>query len=237
MKLDSSLLIYLNTLYATSTFWHHVFPVLAFNRFVRGAPIFASLVYVCFKYSSAKQKSRLTLEFIGVLVALTLSLMAQNYLPTHVRPIFNDSLNLLGTDSLSAAGWGSRPYSMPSDTATVFFAIGVMVFIENKRLGALCLVWGLLTAGAGRVATAIHYPSDILTALILGGAIIYACSRLYFIQNFIEKAILRFDPQFIAFNIGLFLFCAEAYSLFPGLQPLEHFVLKVLSGRHIDWLY
>jgi membrane-associated phospholipid phosphatase len=238
MKIDVFLLTYLNTLDASSPFWHHLFSALAYNRFIRGAPIFASLVYVIFRHSSARQKSRLTVEFIGVFIALAISLTAQTYFSFHLRPIFNGSLTLLNTQDLTRTGWGTRVYSMPSDTATVFFALSVMVFMENKRLGLLCMAWSFLTVGISRVALAIHYPSDILGGLVLGGAMVYACSRLYIVQDAIKKNVIeKFDPEFIAFNIAVFLFCAEAYSLFPGFEPIQHFLGNLLSGKHIDWLY
>ena len=117
-------------------------------------------------------------------------------------------------------------YSFPSYTATVYFGLSFIVFLENRKLGTACLVWAIFTAGITRVATGIHYPSDILAGIILGCSVVFACSKIKFAQNFIGHLLAKYDMQFTKANIFLFLFCTEAYSLFPGLQPIYHFMTK-----------
>ena len=62
-----------------------------------------------------------------------------------------------------------RPdYSFPSDHATVFFAIAASFwFSGNKKLGITFGVLAIIN-GVFRVATGLHWPSDIVAGAIIG---------------------------------------------------------------------
>jgi undecaprenyl-diphosphatase len=60
--------------------------------------------------------------------------------------------------------------SFPSDHATLAFAVGVMVWRFNRRLGLVLLLFGVLTAFA-RVFVGVHYPSDVLGGAVLGSVV------------------------------------------------------------------
>lgn len=169
----------------------------------------------------------MTFGFLGVMAAVLISVKLQTLLPSHLRPVFDESLPLENILGWSRAHWANRIYSMPSDTATAFFAISTIVFVENKRLGLLCLLWTSIVAGMSRVALGLHYPSDILGGFVLGGGLIYCCSRMTAAHDFIEKMFIRFDPRSIAMNIIAFLFLEEAYHLFEGLQRLYELASKI----------
>src|SRR5665213_136076 len=60
--------------------------------------------------------------------------------------------------------------SFPSDHATLAFAVGVMVWQFNRRLGTTLLLFGAVTAFA-RVFVGAHYPSDVLGGAVLGSVV------------------------------------------------------------------
>ncbi len=82
-------------------------------------------------------------------------------------------------------------YSFPSDHATVFFAIAFSFWLSgNKKIAVVFFILALVN-GVFRVATGLHWPSDILAGLVLGlvsALIVYLLDRpLNFIYEFIIK--------------------------------------------------
>ena len=68
-------------------------------------------------------------------------------------------------------------HSFPSGHATFFFALSTTVYLHNKRLG----IWFYMASfimGLARVATGVHYPTDILGGAILGIAVGWVTHRL-----------------------------------------------------------
>ncbi len=63
-------------------------------------------------------------------------------------------------------------FSMPSGHASFFFALATSVWLVDKRWGYIFFALAIVISMA-RVAVGIHYPSDILTGLILGGGLAY----------------------------------------------------------------
>jgi undecaprenyl-diphosphatase len=57
--------------------------------------------------------------------------------------------------------------SFPSGHAAFFFAIAFMVYYFDKRLGYIFLS-GALLMGLARVVAGIHFPSDIISGILLG---------------------------------------------------------------------
>ncbi|MDO8521184.1 MAG: phosphatase PAP2 family protein [bacterium] len=60
--------------------------------------------------------------------------------------------------------------SFPSSHATVFAALGMAIFWQNKKIGTWFLV-GAALVGLARIAAGVHYPIDILAGFLLGGAL------------------------------------------------------------------
>ena len=84
------------------------------------------------------------------------------------RPFETHAVNLLfyhPTDS-----------SLPSNVATVGFALAVSLWTWNRRAGLTCLIAALLL-GLSRVFCGVHYPGDILAGALLGGGVAYVLSR------------------------------------------------------------
>lgn len=67
-------------------------------------------------------------------------------------------------------------YSFPSSHATLFFAFAFAVYWYNKKWGFWFLIATTLMTAA-RVMAGVHYPSDILGGLIIGGVVAYLVSR------------------------------------------------------------
>jgi len=234
MNIDLTILETLNSFVADKGFWFHVLSALGNNPLLRGAPVFASLVLVSISEPSTRVKSQILLGLFGTTLALVVSVWCQTHLHLHLRPVFDDRLNIMDVEewTISKNQWGKRLYSLPSDTATAYFSIGTIVFLQRKVLGLFCFSWIFLTVGIGRVALGIHYPSDILAGFFLGFSLPYFFTNLKMPQTFLIRLMQRYDVNNHIYMTLICLFSAEAYSLFPGLQGV-YFSLRQLLNKYV----
>ncbi|MFE2583475.1 phosphatase PAP2 family protein [Streptomyces sp. NPDC059378] len=65
---------------------------------------------------------------------------------------------------------GKNDYSFVSDHATITMAIGVGLFVTNRRFGLLGIALAMLE-GFCRVYMGVHYPTDVVGGFALGTAV------------------------------------------------------------------
>ncbi|MCX4542814.1 phosphatase PAP2 family protein [Streptomyces sp. NBC_01565] len=68
-------------------------------------------------------------------------------------------------------GLSTTDFSFVSDHATLAMALGVGLFIANRRLGFIGIGLALLE-GVCRVYMGVHYPTDVIGGLALGTAVV-----------------------------------------------------------------
>ncbi len=233
MNIDLAILQKLNGFAADRGFWYLVFSALGNNPLLRGAPVFASLAMVSFSEQKPRVKSQILLGLLATFMAVVVSVWCQRHLHIHLRPVFDDSLDIKDVEGwgLSKSSWGHRLYSLPSDTATAFFAIGTIVYMQRKILGLFCFFWIILTVGFGRVVLALHYPSDIFAGFVLGFSLVYLFANRKMAQDCLMRLMERHDTGNRIYMTFICLFSAEAYSLFPGLQEIYLSLLKLVNNH------
>lgn len=135
-------------------------------------------------------------KFLPVVFALALIGLWLTWKPINQRAAF-----LAGLSALVALGMGQlvgmgfprpRPYlahpvhlmiaptadtSFPSDHATLGFAVAVLVWRFNRRVGTALLLLALILAFA-RIFVGAHYPTDVLGGAVLGTATSLAITAL-----------------------------------------------------------
>ena len=93
------------------------------------------------------------------------------------------------------------------------------------------MFWSLITVGIARSALGWHYPSDMFGALILGPGAVLLSSRLPFLGTLFARFIQLFRTRVYILHAVLFIFLADAYSLFLGVRGfLNGFVI---TGKHV----
>ncbi len=73
-------------------------------------------------------------------------------------------------DGLEVLIDGKNDFSFVSDHATLTMAMGVALFLANRKWGLLGLVFGVL-GGFLRIYMGVHYPTDVIGGFALGTAV------------------------------------------------------------------
>ena len=60
--------------------------------------------------------------------------------------------------------------AFPSSHATVFAALGMAIYLRDKKAGRWFLA-GAVVIGLARIVAGVHYPLDILAGFLLGGLV------------------------------------------------------------------
>lgn len=233
-NLDIRILLELNSLVAGDSFCARTIRMIGLNPFFRGFLVFFPLIWLWFSPNSDGRRSRMMVGLLGSAVATLISLGVQYYLPVHARPYLDPSIHLYYYPVPDPA-WGGRFDSFPSDTATLYFAFATIIFLEHRLAGWLAFISSFFTIGVARVALAIHYPSDVAGALILGVVSVYLFSRIRPLAAIAQRFLKRWEPRMHVVDACFSFFIAEAYVLFPGIRGIGHilnFAIRVLAGKH-----
>jgi undecaprenyl-diphosphatase len=189
------------------------------NPLFRGLPVLFSIPLLWFSSEGIVRRSRMLIGLMSTCAAVILSVWLQHHLHIHTRPFLDPHLHLQGTPNPSSVGL-NHLNSFPSDTATLFLSLSTVIFLEDRRAGSAAFVWTLFTACIARIATGWHYPSDILGAMVVGPSCVYLLTRIRPLQSYVECLLERWEPRMYIVDAALFLYLADAYVLFAGLQNI-----------------
>ncbi|NTU52759.1 MAG: phosphatase PAP2 family protein [Chlorobiaceae bacterium] len=193
------------------------------NPLFRGFPIFFTLLLFWFGNTSIESRSRILTGLMATCIAVFISVSMQYLFHIHTRPVLDPSLHL----HIQATNWDHQS-SFPSDTAMLYFSLSTLLFLLNRRVGALVFTWSIISAGLCRVALGWHYPSDILGSLIIAPALVFLFTKPEFLRKRIERVLEALQEKMHVVNALLMLFIAEAYTLFPGLRGIFETLVHLL---------
>ena len=108
---------------------------------------------------------------LAALLAWTFSTMIKSLLPVY-RPFIANGHNPLTLTLPSANS------SFPSSHVAVAFAMACSLWIHNKKLGARFALLAILV-GFGRIASNVHFLSDVLVGILIGILIAFLLKRLH----------------------------------------------------------
>jgi undecaprenyl-diphosphatase len=210
---DRDLLLWLNSFAASRLYvWE-----LANNSLFRGFPIFFSIIALWFANDSRERRSQMLVGLLATSVATGLSLWIQFHLATHTRPLLDPAIPLNIADPRWSLDW-DRQGSFPSDTATLYFALAAVIFLENRLVGLFCLLWVAAIIAVPRVIFGWHYPTDIVGSLALGLACVLLFNTIPYLRTLLERTLILFESRMYIVHALVFIFLFEAFEVFESVQ-------------------
>jgi membrane-associated phospholipid phosphatase len=195
------------------------------NALLRGFPIFFALVALWFSGDCIKRRSRMLVALLAVCFATVLSVWLQFHLVGHTRPLLDPALHL----KIATPGDWDRTNSFPSDTATLFFALATVVFLENRVIGLFCFLWDAAVISLPRVVFGWHYPSDIVGSMVLGPGCVFLFDKMPYLRMLFERSLMLFEGRMYLVHALLFIFLADASNLFLSLQHAGKSLVRMLG--------
>lgn len=112
-----------------------------------------------------EMRERLTAILLATIPIIAATRVLADTLPFVKRPIHDEryEANVVGSEA-TLDGWSS----MPSDHASVFFALAVSLFLVDRRYGSFALFWTTFIVCLPRLMVGYHWMSDILGGAALG---------------------------------------------------------------------
>ena len=222
---DRELLLTLNSFVGSDSryLWQ-----LANNALFRGFPIFFSLVALWFSGDCKIRRSRMLAGLLAVCLATVLSVWLQFHLAAHTRPLLDPTLHLKIIDDPRSAVW-DRTSSFPSDTATLFFGLATIIFLEKRLVGFFCFLWVAAIIAVPRAVFAWHYPSDIVGSLVLGPGCVFLFNAIPYPRIAFERTLMLFEGRMYIVHALLFIFLSDASNLFLSLEELGKKLARALG--------
>ena len=221
--LDREILLTLNSFGGANT---HLWE-LANNSLFRGFPLFFSLAALWFSGDHRERRGRMLAGLLAVCLVTIVSVWLQFHIDIHTRPILDPALHL---ETAVPAGTWDRTSSFPSDTATLFFGLAAVVFVEERLVGLFCFVWVAVIIAIPRVIFGFHYASDIIGSLILGLACVFMFARSPYPRRLFERTLMWFEGRMYVVHALLFVVLAEASNLFLSLQALGKELVRLVHS-------
>jgi undecaprenyl-diphosphatase len=231
-QIDRDSVLFLNSFVGEDKLEDKLIDAIGQNAFVRGFPIFFSLVALWFLDNNQRRQARIAAGLFASFIAVVLSIAIQHRIYIHTRPFLDETLGLKLYDPSIAEHW-DRLSSFPSDTGMLFFSLCTVIFVESPLIGGIAFLWSLVSVGAARVLVGFHYPSDILGSLVLGPGCVFLIGMNKYVVLGFERLINLFKTRPYILHGLFFLALAEAYSLFIGLRHILSGVLMI-GKRLID---
>jgi undecaprenyl-diphosphatase len=200
---------------------------LANNSLFRGFPLFFSLAALWFSGDHRERRGRMLAGLLAVCLGTILSVWLQFHIAVHTRPILDPALHL---ENVIPLGTWDRASSFPSDTATLYFGLAAVVFVEERLVGLFCFVWVAVIISIPRVIFGFHYASDIIGSLVLGSAGVFIFAKSPYPRRLFERTLMLFKGRMYIVHALLFVFLAEASNVFVSLQALGKELVRLLGS-------
>lgn len=150
-------------------------------------------------------------------------------LPFRLRPLHNPAAGCrlpYGLKPDTLINWSS----FPSDHATLFICLAVILWLVSRKLGAIAILYTVFVIDLPRIYTGVHYPTDILAGSLLGLAVA-SLVQLPKLRTAVTKPVLDWKLSHpLLFQCLLFLYAFEIGELFATVRDFGKFALQVVHA-------
>jgi undecaprenyl-diphosphatase len=201
------------------------------TNLLKGVIPITMLYWAWFQKNQDQARSRtiFTGTLVAAIVALSIGRLLQLFLPFRPRPLYNPALSLQAPEFLAnniLEDWSS----MPSDTAMLFAALTLGIWMISRPLGVLSLLHLIVFVVFAKLYAGLHYPSDLLVGAVLGFG-----TSWQVLQSSVPERLYNFLKQWQAkvpglFYSGFFLVTFELANMFEDVRSLADVMNFALHG-------
>lgn len=184
-----------------------------------------SLVWCCwFSGIEAELRAHIVSGTFAAILAGLIAYLLHQTLPTSPRPIFDPLLQLHVPAVLGDIGISPNSRTFPSERATMFAGLAIVVFLIRPKLGLLALGCTML-ADVSRIYLGLHYPADIMGSYSLAAAMVWLAQMQW--SSELGLRFVRWEsisPS--TFYMCAFLACYQVTTAFQDLRDLAGILLR-----------
>lgn len=228
---DRYSVLYLNGIFAHGPVVAYAVEIIANNNLARGLPVFFSILWLWFRNDDFVDRAKIAAGVLAACVATVCSVLLQRFLPPfHLRPFLELAPNLFLPDPAIASALSVHPNSWPSDTATLFGALSLIVINCRPRLGIAVFLWTVIVIDLPRVVFGYHYPSDIISGIVLGFVAVWLGTTFAANTVFARVRLLLRTHEAMTSSI-LAIVLAEMEYRFAATRQLVSLALRLIGFR------
>ncbi|RZF27172.1 phosphatase PAP2 family protein [Paraburkholderia sp. UYCP14C] len=177
-SVDSSIETYLSTIHF-SHFSTQSIQAIAGLYTCKGLVLIPVLWWMWFQQDERRawRRELLVATLLSGIVAFFVARLLTHWLPFRARPLYNTELHLQFASSATTGAALADWSSFPSDHAMLWMAIATGIFLVERRIGVLALIYTVLFICVPRAYLGFHYPSDLLMGAVMGIAITWIMTR------------------------------------------------------------
>jgi len=173
-----------------------------------------------------KRDILLTGLFASVFSILAARVLALT-LPFRVRPLHNPDIGYRLPYEMKSEiliNWSS----FPSDHATLFICLAMILWMVSRRLGVIAFVYVLLVIDLPRIYAGVHYPTDILAGSVLGLAVA-SLVKLPNLRAAIARPAMQWKNSYpLLFHCAFFLCAFEIGELFATVRDFGSYAIHAV---------
>lgn len=230
-SIDVSILTFLNTFAYRSGVVDQFIGLIAHTPLFKGGVTMALLWWGWFRGEGdhLQRRQSILATLIGCLGALAAARALALAVPFRVRPLHDSALSFrlpYGASPETLIGWSS----FPSDHAALFAGLATGMLFLSRGIGGVGLLYVLTVICLPRLYLGIHYPTDILSGVLIGMAVVALAQRPR-IKPVITRPWLtwmRKSPG--PFYAGFFLFTYEMAVVFDDVREIGRFLWDILGA-------
>ena len=194
--IDQSVMAGLNRWAGLSPGFDSLVRLLSDWHFFRAAPLVTFLWWAWFRDRDPDTRGAILRGLVMVGAATMASKALQLVLPVHIRPFVLAGELGLRLPANIATNWGQGS-CFPSDTATLHFALAMVISRISRSWGMAALAWVVTIIALPRVYLLYHWPSDVVGSAVLVLAIAWILERNALLQRVAQRgtALAETAPQ------------------------------------------